>query len=176
MAAATPALCLSARNPGHSRPIHQRRGCRHTEYHRPRFFSFHCGSAHFCLSSSGDIVEPLFPGVSSEQPLAMTRTATINNAAFTRPAFPLEPVSSNRDLGAAAAIGRKCGSDSQTKSSGCGGSPAIAGTGRSAWRGQSESSSPSTLPHDDNILRNRKDRNNINDLEPGRPLSEDVAR
>ena len=64
---------------------YQRSGCRHTEYHRPRFFSFHCGSAHSRFSSSGDIVEPLVAGLSSEQPPAVARTASINNAALTRP-------------------------------------------------------------------------------------------
>src|SRR4051812_27217408 len=74
---------------------YQRSGCRHTEYHRPRFFSFHCGSAHSRFSSSGDIVEPLVAGLSSEQPPAVARTASINNAALTRP--PRFPESNSTD-------------------------------------------------------------------------------
>ena len=66
---------------------YQRSGCRQTEYHRPRFFSFHCGSAHSRFSCSGEIVEPVVAGLSSEQPPTMARTASINNPALNRPAF-----------------------------------------------------------------------------------------
>jgi len=64
---------------------YQRSGCRHIEYHRPRFFSFHCGSAHSRFSCSAEIVEPVVAGLSSEQPPTMARTASINNLALNRP-------------------------------------------------------------------------------------------
>ena len=48
--------------------IHQLIGRRQTEYHNPRFLSFHCGSAQFFATVSADSVAlPGATGVSPEQ-------------------------------------------------------------------------------------------------------------
>ena len=50
------------------RPLHQSIDWRHTEYHRPRFLSFHCGSAQFLRTISANSVALAgATGVESEQ-------------------------------------------------------------------------------------------------------------
>jgi hypothetical protein len=59
-------------------PAHQLIGRRQTEYHNPKFLSFHCGSAQFFSTIAADSVELVgATGVESEQ-------ATSNVASKTR--------------------------------------------------------------------------------------------
>src|SRR5205807_8393864 len=84
------------RDRGLTRAIpHQRSGWRHTEYQRPRFFSFHCGSAQLLFSSSGDMVTPTLAGSPSEHALASSTAAKTTKTALTRAPLWGQPCSAS---------------------------------------------------------------------------------